>query len=100
MLFRDGMYVERSDGPFRLRLVNALTSTAPIPLTITLALRIGRTLERPGLVGRDAENSYLAGDRLEAGLMNQQLGASITNQTAARLQGNHATDAAGERYTL
>jgi hypothetical protein len=35
-------------------------------LTQTLARRIGRYLERQGLLERDAENSYLAGDELES----------------------------------
>jgi hypothetical protein len=51
-------------------------------LTATLALRIGRYLERQGLLERDAENSYLAGDELEAGPMEQLLGSSITHRIA------------------
>ena len=51
-------------------------------LTQTLARRIGRFLERQGLLERDAENSYLAGDALEAGPMDQLLGSSITYRIA------------------
>ena len=51
-------------------------------LTQTLALRIGGFLERQGLLERDAENSYLAGDELEAGPMEQLLGSSITYRIA------------------
>jgi hypothetical protein len=51
-------------------------------LTQTLARRIGRHLERQGLVERDAENSCLAGDDLEAGPMEQLLGSSITYRIA------------------
>ena len=40
-------------------------------LTQALALRIGRYLERQGLLERDAQNCYLAGDDLEAGPMAQ-----------------------------
>ncbi|MEZ5555274.1 MAG: transposase [Haliea sp.] len=44
--------------------------------------RIGRFLERQGLLERDAENSYLAGDAFEAGPMEQLLGSSITYRIA------------------
>jgi len=47
-----------------------------------LALRIGRYLERQGLLERDAEISYLAGDDLEASPMEQLLGSSITYRIA------------------
>jgi hypothetical protein len=46
-------------------------------LTESLALRIGRFLERQGLLERDAENSYLAGHEVDAGPMEQLLVASI-----------------------
>ena len=62
MLFRDGVYVERPDGSLRFRWVKAPTSTGSGWLTQALARRIGRYLERQGLLERDAENSYLAGD--------------------------------------
>jgi len=40
-------------------------------------LRIGCHLERQGLLECDAENSYLAGDALESGPMEQLLGSSM-----------------------
>jgi hypothetical protein len=49
---------------------------------VTLALRIGRSLERQGLLERDPENSWLAGDELETGPIAQLLGASITYRIA------------------
>lgn len=58
------------------------TSTELTELTATLARRIGRHLERQGLLERDAENSYLVGDDLEAGPMEQLLGSSITYRIA------------------
>jgi hypothetical protein len=67
MLFLDGVYVERLDGPLRFRWVKAPSGAELTRLTQTLARRIGRYLERQGLLERDAENSYLAGDELEAG---------------------------------
>jgi hypothetical protein len=82
MLFLDGVYVEGSDGSLRFRWVKAPTSTELSRLAQTLALRIGRYLERQGLLERDAENCYLAGDHFEAGPMHQLLGSSITYRIA------------------
>jgi hypothetical protein len=94
MLFLDGVYVERSDGGLRFHRVKAPSSAELARLTRALAVRIGRLLERQGLSERDgdvcmdaggratqgavAENSYLAGDVLQAGPMEQRLGSSIT----------------------
>ena len=64
--------------------MTAPTSAELARLTQALALRIGRYLERQGLLERDAENSYLAGDDLEAGSMAQLLGSSITYRGAGR----------------
>jgi len=82
MLFLDGVYVERADGALCFRWVKEPTSAKLARLTQTLALRIGRYLERQGLLERDAENSYLAGDELEGGTMAQLLGSSITYRIA------------------
>jgi hypothetical protein len=82
MLFLDGVYIEHPDGALRFRWVKAPTSTELAALTQTLARRIGHYLERQGLLERDAENSYLAGDDLEAGPMEQLLGSSITYRIA------------------
>jgi len=82
MLFLDGVYVERPDGLLRFRWVKAPTNTELTRLAQTLARRIGRFLERQGLLERDAENSYLAGDAVEAGPMDQLLGSSITYRIA------------------
>jgi hypothetical protein len=51
------------------------TSVELAGLSQTLARRIGLFLERRGLLERDAENSYLAGDDLEAGPMERLLGS-------------------------
>ena len=77
MLFLDGVYIERPDGSLRFRWVKALSSAELDRLTQTLAQRNGWCLERQGLLERDAENSYLAGDGLEAGPMDQLLGSSM-----------------------
>lgn len=82
MLFLDGVYIERPDGSLCFRWVKAPSSAELTRLTQTLARRIGRHLERQGLLERDAENSYLAGDGLETGPMEQLLGSSITYRIA------------------
>ena len=61
MLFLDGVYVERPDGLHRFRCEKAPTSAELTRLAPTFALRIGRLLERQGLVERGFENSCLAG---------------------------------------
>jgi hypothetical protein len=65
MLFVDAVYIERQDGSLRFRWVKEPTSAEVARLTQTLALRIARSLERQGLLERDLESSYLAGDELQ-----------------------------------
>jgi hypothetical protein len=77
-----GVYVERPDGSLRFHWVTAPSSAELARLTQNLAQRIARYLERQGLLERDAEDSYLAGDGLEAGLLDQLLGLSITYRIA------------------
>ena len=48
----------------------------------TIARRVGRYLERQGLLERDAENSYLALDAVSEDPMAQLLGHSITYRIA------------------
>jgi hypothetical protein len=67
--------------------VKAPTSAELTNLTHTIAHRVGRFLERQGLLERDAENSYLAGDAVEGGSLDQLLGYSITYRIAV---GPHA----------
>ncbi len=78
MLFLDGVYVERPDGSLRFRWVRAPTNAELTQLTHTLASRVGRFLERQGLLERDAENSYLSGEEVDDDPMMQLLGHSIT----------------------
>ncbi|WP_245248643.1 transposase [Yokenella regensburgei] len=65
MLFLDGVYVEQSHGSARFRWVKAPTSPELTQLTHTIAHRVGRYLERQGLLERDVENSYLASDAVD-----------------------------------
>ena len=61
MLSLDGVYVERPDGSLRFRCEKAPTSAELTRRAQTLALRVGRSLERQGLVEWGVENSCLAG---------------------------------------
>ena len=51
-------------------------------LVATLAERIGRSLEREGLLTRDCENSFLTFDPAAGGPMDDLLGHSITYRVA------------------
>jgi len=82
MLFLDGVYVERPNGTLRFRWVKAPTSVELAQLTETLARRIGRYLERQGLLERDAENAYLTGDGLQSEPIDALRGASISYRIA------------------
>ena len=82
MLLLDGVYVERDDGALRFRWVKAPTSAELNRLAHTIARRVGRFLEREGLLARDAENSYLAGEAGDDGPIDQLLGSSITYRIA------------------
>ena len=82
LLVLDGVY--RREGEGRLRFV-----PAPAPgmaelqgLVQRIAERIGRSLERSGLMTRDIENAYLAFDPSEEAPINGLLGASITYRIA------------------
>ncbi len=78
----DGVYVERADGRLRFRWVKAPLSAELTHLADTIAHRVGRTLERQGLVERDAENSWLAGEDLDQDPMSNVVGHSITYRIA------------------
>ncbi|VAW82460.1 Mobile element protein [hydrothermal vent metagenome] len=82
MLFLDGVYADHPDGAAQFRWVKAPTGHDLTKLAHTIAQRIGRFLERQGLLERDAENSYLAGDAEDDGLLNQLLEHSITYRIA------------------
>jgi hypothetical protein len=82
MLFLDGVYVDQPDGSARFRWVKAPTNQELTQLAHTIAHRVGRYLERQGLLERDAENSYLASDAVDDDAMNSLLGHSITYRIA------------------
>ena len=82
MIFVDGAY--RSDGA-----APPVFHPVPPPATADLqalvqriAERLGRLLERRGLIERDAENAWLSGDSGEVGALDDLIGHSITYRIA------------------
>lgn len=92
LLFLDGVYVGGSNGAARFRWAKAPTSAE---LAHTLTHRVGRYLERQGLLEWDAENSYLVSDAVNEDPMAQLLGHSITYCIAVGVQGVHHAEASG-----
>ncbi len=67
MLFLDGVYIDNPHGSrARFRWVKAPTSDDLTQLTHTIAQRVARYLERQGLLVRDAGNSYLTAEGVDA----------------------------------
>ena len=67
MIFVDGVYIDGApQSRARFRWVKAPTSEELSRLTHTIAQRIARYLERQGFLVRDAENSYLTYDGMDA----------------------------------
>jgi hypothetical protein len=79
MLFLDGVYISGKNGTdVRFRRIKAPTGKELTQLTRTIAHRVARHLERQGLLVRDAENSYLTGNGVDADSespMNRLLGS-------------------------
>jgi hypothetical protein len=85
MLFLDGVYIEDKYGSaMRFQWINSPTNEELARLTHTIAKRIGRYLERQGLLERDTENSYLSSNAVEDedDPMHQLQGASVTYRIA------------------
>ena len=83
MLFLDGVYVEGGHGTLvRFQWVKSPTSDELSQLTHAIARRVGRFLERQGLVECDAENSYLTGEAVDDESMAHLQGHSITYRIA------------------
>lgn len=82
MLFLDGVYADSHHGTARFRWVQAPGSAELTQLAHTIARRVGRFLERQGLLERDMENSYLAPDAVDDDPMTPLLGHSITYRIA------------------
>ena len=81
MLFLDGAYLVDTEPPVFRRI--AQPSLAELQALVEqLAERIGRALERQGVLARDAESSYLELDSATGGPMDDLLGHSITYRVA------------------
>ena len=76
------MYVDRLDGSPRFHWVGSPTTQELTQLSQSIARRVGRYLQRLGLLERDAENSYLTTDAVSEDPMTQLLGHSITYRIA------------------
>jgi hypothetical protein len=81
MLFLDGVYVDARAGP-SFRWVKAPTRTELTQLSHTIARRVGRFLERQGLLVRDDEAAYLTADTGGDDPMDTLIGHSITYRIA------------------
>ena len=74
MLFLDGVYVDGANGSTRFWCIKAPTGAELTQLAHRIAHRVGRFLERQGLLERDAENGYLATDAVNEDPINTLLG--------------------------
>jgi len=81
MLFLDGVYVADHQ-PLVFRRTKAPAPGALEQLIQTISHRIGRYLERAGLLVRDVEHSYLQLDAVDESAMDDLLGHSITYRIA------------------
>ena len=81
MLLLDGVYVDGRAGPV-FHWVKAPTSAELTRLSHTIAHRVGRYLERQGLLVRDDESAYLALDAPDDDPMDTLIGHSITYRIA------------------
>lgn len=82
MLFLDGVYVDDPHKGLRFVRVKAPSHEELTALVGTIARRVGRKLERQGLLERDIENSYLSAEAVEDDPMAQLQGHSITYRIA------------------
>ena len=92
LLFLDGVYVDGAGSTTRFRWVKAPTNEELSQLTHTIARRVGRFLERQGLLQRDAEYSTLASDAVDDDSMTHLQGHSITYRIAVGPQQGRAPD--------
>ena len=90
MLFLDGVYTRGTKRrPMRFLKVKAPTKAELTRLTHTIALRVGRYLERQGLIEHDAGNIFLSPEAVDASdedPTNQLLGSSVTYRIAVGSQ--------------
>src|SRR5881394_1615044 len=85
MLFLDGAYLTNTRPPV-FRRIGAPSAGELQDLLERIAERIGRALERKGLLARDCENSYLTLDPASGGAMDDLIAHSITYRVAMGLR--------------
>lgn len=89
MLFLDGVYVTGSNRRLRFVPLPAPTPAALQGLLERIAQRVGRHLERRGVLVRDAESTYLQWDEARDSPLDELLGAAITYRIAVGPQRGH-----------
>ena len=83
VLFLDGVYVYRDNRPPRFQRVKAPNKDEVEDLVQRISQRVGRCLERQGLLEHDTESAWLKLDPAEdTDAMPQLLGSSITYRIA------------------
>jgi hypothetical protein len=82
MLFLDRVYTETESGQSHFHRVKSPSQEELQTLVHKLSLRIGRYLERQGLIERDMENSYLSLEGLDDNPLTELHGHSITYRIA------------------
>ena len=82
VLILDGVYVTLPAGRHRFVRVEAPTAAELPRLIAQISQRVGRHLERRGLLVRDAENAYLEWDSDEASPLDDLAGHAITYRIA------------------
>jgi hypothetical protein len=82
LLVLDGVYSREGEGRLRFVTVPAPSAEELKGLVQRIAERIGRSLERSGLITRDIDNAYLAFDPAEEAPNHGLLGSSITYRIA------------------
>ena len=86
VLMLDGVYCLRRNGCPGLVLVPAPTQSRLTQLVERISQRVGRRLERRGLIVRDYENTWLDWDGEQASPMAEFAGYSITSATVPALR--------------
>ena len=83
MIFVDGVYVTDGSGAPVFRAVRSPGAGELQALVQRIVERIGRLLEKRGLIERDAESAWLSGEPVQAGSLDELLGHCITWRIAA-----------------
>jgi hypothetical protein len=82
MIFVYGVYVTGGVGPPVFRHLPSPGTAELQALVQQIAERMGRLLEKRGLIERDAENAWLSGDPVPVGSLDDLIGHSITYRIA------------------